>query len=680
MQPELAPHPIARFPHQPELRLLCTDQDLVIEPGNPLPFILHEGRIILGQPALESRAESLFHLRHAIELAWLAAVAEPALAGLAAARAAALAVTLETYGAAGATVPGWIAPLTGFGPPELSIARRIWAKLAIHQPGSTAMPLSAEAHRKLVEAWPLLGPAEWLMEQGGDARLGIDPFTGLNGYGCSHRPRPWAITFASSTASSCSERGYLGAEAARRRMIAASLTTSASLAIAAEGDHVRAGLAQAFHLQPDTGVILAPSGTDAELFALALAAASGDQPVTNILLAPEETGSGVPLAARGRHFAADTARGIPVEKGEIVPGYRGDTTLVSIAVRGPDGVARPHGAIDAECRDAVQAALAAGRRPVLHVLDVSKTGLRAPSRTCAAALSAQFGARMDVIVDACQARLYPGTIKDYLDLGWMVAITGSKFFTGPPFSGALLAPGAILRRLALAPLPEGLAQYCGIADWPKAAPGLACLTQAEGQWHGNVGLFMRWHAALAEMQAFTEVPAERRRIVLHRFVSHVEACIAETPGLVSVSSQPAGSDPMEWDLTTTIRCFALRRGAEDEAVFLDAAEARKVYIWLNADLSGALEGIADPADIALLRRRCHIGQPVAMTLHGQPAAALRVSAGARLVSGEPSLAHLDPEDRLQQELHDVSILFRKAALILAHFELLSEINPSPSYA
>jgi hypothetical protein len=679
MLPELAPHPIARFPHQPELRLLQTDQDLGVEPGNPLPFILREGRIVLGQPALENRAESLFHLRHAIELAWLATVTEPALAGLAAARAAALAVTLETYGAA-ATVPGWIAPLTGFGPPELSIARRIWTKLAIHQPGSEALPLSADAHRKLAQAWPLLGPAEWLMEQGGDARLGIDPFTGLNGYGCSHRPRPWAITFASSTASSCSERGYLGAEAARRRMIAASLTTSVSHAVASEGDQVRAGLIRAFHLPPDTGVVLAPSGTDAELFALALVTAGGDHPVTNILLAPEETGSGVPLAARGRHFAADTARGIPVEKGELVPGYREDTTLISIAVRGPDGVARPHAAIDAECRDAVQAALAAGRRPVLHVLDVSKTGLRAPSRSCAAALSAEFGTRMDVIVDACQARLYPGTIKDYLDLGWMVAITGSKFFTGPPFSGALLASGAILKRLALTPLPEGLGQYCGIADWPADAPGLTCLTEAEDKWHGNAGLFMRWHAALAEMQAFAEVPAERRRIILHRFVGHVEACIAATPGLVSVSSQPAGSDPMEWDLTTTIRCFALKRATEGKTIFLNAAEARKVYVWLNADVGAALEDVVPEADLAALERRCHIGQPVAMTLDGQPAAALRVSAGARLVSGEPSLAHLDQDERLQHELRDVSLLFRKVALILTHFDRLTAINPSSSYS
>ncbi|GAB0115333.1 hypothetical protein AcidC75_28570 [Acidisoma sp. C75] len=682
MLPDLAPHPIARFPHQPELKLLCAEHAIGIEADSERPFVLREGRIVLGRPSLDGRAEALFHLRHAIELAWLAPLAEPPLAGLAAARAAALAIALETYGAAGATVPGWIAPLTGYGPPDLSTARRIWAKLAAHQPEAGDSPLGAEAHARLAAAWPLLGPAEWLMEQGGDARLGIDPFTGLNGYGCSHRPRPWAVTFASSTASSCSERGYLGAEAARRDLVAASLAGSVHAAIGAQAEAVRAGLARAFDLPEGTGILLAPSGTDAELFALALVEATEDRPVTNILLAPEETGSGVPLAARGRHFAADTARGVPVEKGEVVAGYRGDTTLANIAVRGADGAVRPEQAIDADCLQAVAEAVAAGRRPVLHLLDVSKTGLRAPSTTCAMTLATQHGARMDVLVDACQARLHPGTIQDYLARGWMVAITGSKFFTGPPFAGALLVPEEKMRRLRGVPLAEGLALYCGPADWPADAPQpRRPAAEAEAELlPGNVGLLMRWQAAIAEMRAFAAVPAERRRHILHRFVRHVEASIATTPGLVSVSPHGLTEDAGAWDLTTTIRCFALRRTSGGISQFLDLAEARKVYIWLNADLTEALGTKVSPAERPILARRCHIGQPVAITLEGQAAAALRVSAGARLVSGEPSLAHLDGDERLEQELRDVSLLFAKVGLILAHMDWLTEANPRPTYA
>jgi hypothetical protein len=662
--------------HQPELRLLHAELDLRTERTQPEPFILTApGRIVFGAPILSPSGEALFHLRHAMELGWLAGVAGPALAGLAAARCAALAVALETD--VRASLPAWVAPMASQVAPDISLARLVWARLARHQPPSArAEALTAEAYSRLADSWPLIGPTEWLMEQGGDARLGIDPFTGLNGYGCSHRPRPWAVTFASSTASSSSERGYMGAEAARRRMIAASFAGSAGAAVAQEAGRVRQALALHFLLPPQAAVVLAASGTDAELIALALAAAAEDRPVANILLAPEETGSGVPLAARGRHFALDTARGATVPRGETVAGFRDDTTLVPIAVRQADGGVRPAAAVDADCAAAVAAAVAAGRRPVLHVLDVSKTGLRAPSMACAAALAAQYGAGMDVVVDACQTRLNPGTVRDYVGRGWIVQITGSKFFTGPPFSGALLAPAAVAARLAGRGLPAGLALYSGRPEWPSDQPGLAGLLP-----DGNHGLVMRWQAALAEMQAFAEVPAARRRAVLHRFVGHVERCIADTPGLVAVNHRPAGETPIDWDATETIRCFAVRAGgAEGTDGFLDIALMRKIYVWLNADLCQTLGSVVAPEDHAVLRRRCHVGQPVAVAIGGRQAAALRVSAGARLVSGEPSLGHLDPDERLERELSDVTLLFRKLSLILAQLDRLSAANPLPSYA
>jgi len=300
------------------------------------------------------------------------------------------------------------------------------------------------------------------------------------------------------------------------------------------------------------------------------------------------------------------------------------------------------------------------------------------------------GEAMDVIVDACQTRLHPGTIRDYLARGWMVLITGSKFFTGPPFSGALLAPSAVTSRLAKRDLPSGLALYTGRAEWPRDQAGLNCLEKGPSPLGGNYGLVMRWQAALAEMQAFAEIPGERRRETLHRFVGHVERCIAATPGLTSVNENPAGENAADWDLTETIRCFVLSLpkdgpaegiigAAAGQVRFLDLAAARKAYIWLNADLTGTLGDVVSASDQAVLQRRCHIGQPVAVTFDGKAAAALRVSAGARLISGEPSLSHLAPDERLERELADVTILFRKIALILQHFDQLSARNPAPSY-
>ena len=72
-----------------------------------------------------------------------------------------------------------------------------------------------------------------------------------------------------------------------------------------------------------------------------------------------------------------------------------------------------------------------------------------------------------------------------------------------------------------------------------------------------------------------------------------------------------------------IRCFAMRRA--EGSGFLDLTEARRVYHWLNADLGEALPEsvVAGPAERAAIRRRCHIGQPVAIGIGGEPAAVLR---------------------------------------------------------
>jgi hypothetical protein len=46
---------------------------------------------------------------------------------------------------------------------------------------------------------------------------------------------------------------------------------------------------------------------------------------------------------------------------------------------------------------------------------------------------------MQIIVDGSQLRLDPKDIQHYLNKGYIVTVTGSKFFTGP-YAGALILP------------------------------------------------------------------------------------------------------------------------------------------------------------------------------------------------------------------------------------------------
>ena len=660
------PDSLLRLLARPDLQVLARDVSVQLAPqaprSVPTDFTVPEpGRIVLGPRACLGGPPALTLLRHALEIAALLRLYpdRPALAGLAGARTAALFAALE--GSSPATAE----------PPSDAEAALAWSRLAAHQPGAPAsLPDGTAAALRAI--WPLLGPAEWLMQSGGDVRLLIDPATGLNGYGCSHRPRPWAVTFASSTASSSSERGYEGAEAARRRMIGAALRGGG---VADELEAIRRDLAAYYSLPHGSAVILAASGTDCELFALALAQMHpAGQPVTNILIAPEETGTGVPLAATGRHFAIDTARGDTVAKEGLVAGYRADTVLASVALRDRDGDLRPHGAVEAECEAAVGDAVQQGRRAVLHLLDVSKTGLLAPGAEAICAIAAKHPGQLDVVVDACQARVSAGRVRGYVEQGWMVLVTGSKFFTGPPFAGAVLVPPAIRRRLDDAELPDGLRAYSGRAEWPPDTRGARVLAAG-----GNLGLALRWQAALAEMRAFAAAPVAEREAILRTFVEGVRAGIIASPGLrlieVPPLRRPASGE--DWDTLSTILSFAVC--LPPTGIPMTVAEARQLYRWLNADLAAFLPPYLPSDALGLARRRFHIGQPVPMRSPAGEFGALRISAGARLVTGEPSHAHLDPAQRLEREIGDALAALAKIELILQHLGRLRAADPPATF-
>ena len=615
--------------------------------------------------ACEHPGLSGFHLRHALERAWFTARGiAPALASLAAARAAAQFVMAEAEALAPAeraALPAWVQPMAADVAPSPAL-------LAAHFPAT-------EAQIALIRGiWPLLGTAEGLMETGGDIRLARDPRSALNGYGCSHRPRPWAITFASSTASSSSERGYTAADRARLRATLALLRgTSSRNAVRQSLNAVRRGIAKVFGLRPDEQIILAASGTDTELLALALTHLAGaEQPILNILIAPEETGRGVPMAARGLHFAVDTALGHDVTFQAPVAGFRADTTLANIPLREADGALRAAEAVEAETAAIMASAMARGQRVILHVLDLSKTGLLAPRPAFLAQMRALHGDTFDIVVDACQARLSPASVRAYLALGAVVLITGSKFFTGPPFAGAALLPQPIAARLASARLPAGLDAYFGRDDFPLRAPAAANLPPV-----GNYGLALRWHAALAEMQALLRVPPARRAEILEGFGQIVQAAVAAQPALSLLGAPEICRGPQAepWELLPSIHTFSLR-APHAPGRCLTPAEARNVYLWLNTDLSPLF-----PAAQNIAARICHIGQPVPLPQPGcaEPQGALRVSAGARLLSGEPSHRGLAQAARLQREFADLAVVFRKIDLILRNWEQLTAANPQPCF-
>jgi hypothetical protein len=499
---------------------------------------------------------------------------------------------------------------------------------------------------------------ETLLVSGGDTRLALDPASGLNIYGCRPQPWPEAVSLASSTSSSISERAWRRAVAVRQ-----SLAENGPYSFEAHLDHLRRALGDQLGLRASgSEIIFAPSGTDAALIALAVARATIGTPLVSVLVAADETGSGAQYATTGRHFNNVTVLGRAVVKGEPIAGLADGVTGQAIPLRDSAGRLRSARDMDGAVLSAVAAAIASGQNVLLHAMDHSKLGNHAPSLDCLAAIGARHGSRVLIAVDACQGRLGRARLDWHLARGHMVLVTGSKFFTGPPLSGALLVPAALAATIAAADeTPAGLRDYSVRSDWPSSWRGL----RAQLGTNNNFGQYFRWVAAVEEMRAYFAVPTPWRQKMLGDFATAVAGAVAERSWLEPLApSEPAADDDMA---TQTIFPFFIRHGG---AIF-SLAQSVKLYRALNQDVTGLLPAPLDADERRLAMRSCHIGQPVAIAgSTGATQGALRISASARFVSdGWGGGADAVPAS-LQHARRQIGIAFDKIGLLLRHWDAI----------
>jgi hypothetical protein len=297
------------------------------------------------------------------------------------------------------------------------------------------------------------------------------------------------------------------------------------------------------------------------------------------------------------------------------------------------------------------------------------TGLSAPSLQCVRRLQQELGNQLIVLVDAAQTRSRLTKIKDYVTHGAIVMISGSKFFTGSPFSGALLVPPRYFATLdTVRQVPDGFGAYLSSLEVPTRWRTLrAALPETP-----NLGLFMRWRTALAEMRAFQEV-AENLKNTWYREFREAVVAACERYHLQLVDS-PVGQrmpDPTDaWDTQPTIFTFLVRIGRDDGSRPLATYEqASQIYVALNRDVSEDLPDSATDEERVVAATPCHIGQPVRVrSSDGSISGALRIAVGARYVSRLAFDASLgsDSEARKLSQLRDLDCTLHKIAL-LAHY-------------
>ena len=374
------------------------------------------------------------------------------------------------------------------------------------------------------------------------------------------------------------------------------------------------------------------------------------------------------MALAGKHFADTSALNIPVEKEGPIAGFR-EARVQKIPLRTVSGELKTRHTMDQEVYEAIKASLDQGCQTVLHVMDQSKLGYASPTQDLLERVREDFGDNVLVLVDNSQLRMHIDRIEAYLNKGYLITITGSKFYTGPPFSGALVIPEKFAQRIKACTntLPDGLGEYYLMSEFlPETHVGS---NLADGF---NFGSYLRWYAALVEIERYYRIPVTLRNLGTEIFCEEVAKRIQSTDYLEPLESQPLEPElPLAEEARTIFPFFILHEGKA-----LSHPQADALYRLLNQDISAKIPNATDD-ELRIARQVCHIGQPVKVLYHNQePSAVVRISLGSRIIA--ESWKDRDVSlffQRIESQMNQVDIVCNKIGLVLKYGKELGVIQP-----
>jgi hypothetical protein len=376
-------------------------------------------------------------------------------------------------------------------------------------------------------------------------------------------------------------------------------------------------------------LIFSPSGTETHSIAAQLTSSNLSTPALVIMMETNETGSGVVSAlnekpCNGKH----------------------NIEIAQVPIRLEDGTPRPLAKIDEEVEILATKAVASDRRVLLILVDQSKTGLIAPSPGCVMALHCLYPDNIEVLVDACQFRIGIPTLHAYLEQGFMVALTGSKFLTAPSFSAVLLLPEVVAERLHKRAFPQRLLSFTSKAHWPENRTvnpkqedmrDLTGRPEFVGVWQPdcitNFGLFLRLAVALEELRRFRAASQTATIDFLLAFAEAIHQRLSLDPHFEPLPASQLDRRPLieanNWDHLQTIFPFLLYNPLLTGRIPLSREQTGNIYQQLQSPLWTITLDHTE-GNVALIR--CQLGQPVACgTRNGISVSALRLCLSSRLI-------------------------------------------------
>lgn len=470
---------------------------------------------------------------------------------------------------------------------------------------------------------------------GGDHRLSIDS-NYRNSYGIRCYPESEGFRgFSSTTASTISQDAFEHVCNVYRNL------KRDGYCYKIEIHKVRNKLRMFYGLDDAIDIAFGPSGTDLELLAVFSSIVASDaKSVTNVVSLPDQIGSGSVLAAKGLHFSSLTSTGSKCVKGSMIPGFE-SYSVNSLEV---DIFAGKTTSIEDEYKyieNMLQESLLVNDTVLLHLVYGSKIGLIYPRLDNVHKLCEKFGNQLHVVVDCCQGRVSKQTVRSFLDNGWIVLLTGSKFFGGPPFSGVMFFPlkyrDNFLREDLI--VPKGLSMFFGRYEFPDR---WKCFDQVLDEKQINLGLLLRWEAAIYEMESFFAADNERIIHTIKMFNDTFDDISEKSQCFLRANIYPdfrIACDNLDTNLLNTLINFKVFKNREaltyEELLRLNNVIKEKI---------GRYEGYS-------------VGQPVKLNRlpDGRHAGVLRMALGARELISYAGVLDIHKVQAIRSDLESVLI-------------------------
>lgn len=500
------------------------------------------------------------------------------------------------------------------------------------------------------------------MSNGGDARISLDEISGLNKYGCRPYPK-FSISYSSCTSNTISFSAFAFIESYLHKLQQHYSNSGSYDFLANEYDSVREKIKSFYEVPSSTDVLIGSSGTDLELLVLAIALSSQQKKVQNILLEANEVGSGAINAAKGQYFSIKTPLGVDCEIGQPIDGFKQDNiSFYNIKARNKDGNLYKSSAIEEKIIERIEDALSKDFRPVVHTIHRSKTGLIIPSFDFFLKLSETYGDKIDLVVDACQGRISIHMINQYLSYNASVLITGSKFYSCPPFAGALLLPEKMTKRVKKkSSLPNGLREFYTQHEFPESwFPVTKNFSK-----QANLGLLLRWKVAIFEMNKIFQIPNNRIEFVIRAFQAATKK-MAERSNFINLHNIATVTSAHKVPFPTkspfelnSILTFSINM---PHGLAFSFDDAKILHQALYTDLSDIFGD-----DSKIMSTPIYLGQPVKVkrSKSDQWCGSLRIALSSNLIS---EIALLDDgliQMRLQSEMDTIQ---EKTESILKKFD------------